>query len=126
MARSVVAWAAVLIGLGTAIAGVRIRLGIARRWVRNYLSPELPFYWRNAPFGWIPGGLGIFLIGLAILEDPDEISPLGGVAVVAGFVLVGAYFWITWRVPLWSMPAWLQAQQPGRTESTQQRDSGSS
>jgi hypothetical protein len=104
-------------GLGL-VMGTLVRLGARnRRFFWQYDNPRLPGSQRNSVFAWIPLGLA-FIIGGVIITQPGPTSAASVLFVFASalalVVLLGVSFWIMWRPPRWSKPAWLLAQEDGR------------
>ena len=105
-------WLADAIVAAIIVLGVLARLGIYRRWVSQYLNPDLPFYARNGIFAVIPSGLGLLTIHLSlILLDTEGWETLGLWSSVALALLVITSVAIAYRPPAWSKPAWLREEE---------------
>jgi len=104
--------------VGAAVAGLGVlaRAGRVRGGFIWYDVAAMPRHMRNAPFGFIPGGVAICLAAVAGELGVRDHSSATAVALLAMFSLFFTSGWWILRPPEWIKPKWLRTRED--SEST--------
>jgi hypothetical protein len=103
---------AAAIGIASLMAGLLIRAGRLRWWLRTYWDAALPAAQRAGGLVLLPMGV-LFLVGvLGVVLEWKGLSPFGmslAFAALVTFIVVMPFIWS--RPPAWLKPRWLRDQE---------------
>lgn len=101
-----------ILGIASLVAGLLVRAGRLRWWLRTYWDTSLPSAQRAGGLVLLPMG-AMFLVGvLGVILEAARVSPFGlllGFAALVAFIVLMPVVWS--RPPAWLKPTWLREQE---------------